>query len=131
MTLVDLVRETIDLPEDEAWENKHTPTPVRVLGVRLHSMGLSVREFPAVLELLAIDRSHGVVWNWTHDLAEAQADPPTVLPPTRECYHSRPHLREAQLPEEPVVECLICWNRSTNAKHRPNCSEHPLTELDV
>jgi len=80
MTLADLLRETIDLPEDEVWENERTPTPVRVFGVRLHSMGLSVREVPAVLELLGVDRSHGAVWNWTHDLAEAQADPPTAEP---------------------------------------------------
>jgi len=53
---------------------------VRVFGVRLHSMGLSVREVAAVLDLLGIDRSHGAVWNWTHDLAKAQADPPTVKP---------------------------------------------------
>jgi transposase-like protein len=43
-------------------------------------MGLSVREVPAVLEVLGINRSHGAVWNWTHDLAEAQGDPPTVEP---------------------------------------------------
>jgi len=80
MTLADLLRETIELPKDEVWENERTPTPVRVFGVRLHSMGLSVREVAAVLELLGIDRSHGAVWNWTHDLAEAQADPPTAEP---------------------------------------------------
>ena len=80
MTLADLLRETIELPEDEVWENERTPTPVRVFGVRLHSMGLSVREVAAVLELLGIDRSHGAVWNWTHDLAEAQADPPAAEP---------------------------------------------------
>ena len=80
MTLADLLRETIELPDDDVWENERTPTPVRVFGVRLHSMGLSVREVPAVLELLGVDRSHGAVWNWTHDLAEAQADPPTAEP---------------------------------------------------
>jgi len=80
MTLADLLRETMDLPEQEVWENERTPTPVRVFGVRLHSMGLSVREVAAVLELLGVDRSHGAVWNWTHDLAEAQADPPTAEP---------------------------------------------------
>jgi len=41
-------------------------------------MGLSVREVAAVLELLGVDRSHGAVWNWTQDLADAQADPPTA-----------------------------------------------------
>ncbi|SIS15601.1 Transposase (or an inactivated derivative) [Natronorubrum thiooxidans] len=43
-------------------------------------MGLSVREVVAVLDLLGVDRSHGAVWNWTHDLAESQADPPTAAP---------------------------------------------------
>ena len=78
MTLADLLRETIDLPEQEVWENERTPTPVRVFGVRLHSMGLSLREVVAVLDLLGIDHSHGAVWNWTHNLAKTQPDPPTV-----------------------------------------------------
>ena len=70
MTLADLLRETSDVDCDEVWENERTPTPVRVFGVRLHSMGLSVREVAAVLELLGVG-SHGAVWNWTHDLAES------------------------------------------------------------
>ena len=77
MTLADLLRETVDVDCDEVWENERIPTPVRVFGVRLHSMGLSVREVAAVLELLGVDRSHEAVWNWTHALAEAQSDPPT------------------------------------------------------
>ena len=80
MTLADLLKETLDVDCDEVWENERTPTPVRVFGVRLHSMGLSVREVASVLELLGVDRSHGAVWNWTHDLAESQADPPTAQP---------------------------------------------------
>ena len=80
MQLADLLREALDVDYDEVWENERTPTPVRVFGVRLHSMELSVREVAAVLELLGIDRSHGAVWNWTHDLADAQADPPTAAP---------------------------------------------------
>ena len=80
MTLADLLRETLDVPDEDVWENERTPTPVRVFGVRLHSMGLSVREVAAVLDLLGVDRSHGAVWNWTHDLAEAQVDPPTAKP---------------------------------------------------
>jgi len=43
-------------------------------------MGLSDWEVTGVLELPGVDRSHGAVWNWTHDLAEAQADPPTAEP---------------------------------------------------
>ena len=80
MTLADLLRETLDVDCDEVWENERTPTPVRVFGVRLHSMGLSVREVAAVLRILGVDRSHGAVWNWTHDLAESPADPPTAEP---------------------------------------------------
>ena len=80
MTLADLLSETLDVDCDEVWENERTPTPVRVFGVRLHSMGLSVREVAAVLRILGVDRSHGAVWNWTHDLAESPADPPTAEP---------------------------------------------------
>jgi transposase-like protein len=80
MTLADLLKETLDVDCDEVWENKHMPTPVRVFGVRLHSMGLSVRKVVAVLELLGVDRSHGTVWNWTHKLAEQQENPPTAEP---------------------------------------------------
>jgi len=48
--------------------------------VRLHSMGLSLREIVAVFEWLGVDRSHGAVWSWTHTLSEQQADPPTAEP---------------------------------------------------
>ena len=77
MELADLLRKTLDVDSDEIWWNECTPTPNRVFGVRLHSMGLSVREVIAVLELLDVDRSHGAIWNWTQTLAEAQGDPPT------------------------------------------------------
>ncbi|ELZ15678.1 IS6 family transposase [Natrinema limicola] len=80
MQLANLLRESFDVDCDEVWENERTPTPIRGFGVRLHSMGLSVREVVAVLDLLGVDRSHGAVWNWTHDLAESQADPPTAAP---------------------------------------------------
>jgi transposase-like protein len=80
MTLADLLRETLDVDCDEVWENERTPTPVRVFGVRLHSMGLSMREVVAVFDLLDVDRSHGAIWNWTHTLSEAQSDPPTAEP---------------------------------------------------
>ncbi len=49
-----------------------------MFGVQLHSMGLSVREVDTILELLGIDRSHGAVWDWTHELAEQQEDPQTT-----------------------------------------------------
>jgi transposase-like protein len=80
MQLADLLRETLDVDCDDVWANERTPTPVRVFGVRLHSMGLSLREVVAVFELLDVDRSHGAIWNWTHTLAEAQSDPPTAEP---------------------------------------------------
>ena len=38
------------------------------------------REIVAVFAWLGVDRSHGAVWNWTHTLSEAQADPPTAQP---------------------------------------------------
>ena len=75
MQLVDLLKEILDMNCDGVWENKRTPTPVRVFGVRLHSMGLSVRKVVAVFELLGIDRWHGAIWRWTHRLAETQSDP--------------------------------------------------------
>lgn len=80
MKLGDLLEETLSVDCDEIWENERTPTPVRVFGVRLHSMGLSLREIVAVFEWLDVDRSHGAVWNWTHKLSKAQEDPPTASP---------------------------------------------------
>ena len=80
MQLANLLRDSLDVDCDEVWENERTSTPVRVFGVRLHSMGLSVREVVSVFELLGIDRSHGAIWNWTHTLSEAQSDPPTAAP---------------------------------------------------
>ena len=80
MKLADLLRETLNVDCDEVWENERTPTPVRVFGVRLHSMGLSLREIVAVFDWLGVDRSHGAIWNWTHTLSETQADPLTAGP---------------------------------------------------
>ena len=80
MKLRDLLGETLSVDCDEVWENERTPTPVRVFGVRLHSMGLSLREVVAVFDWLGVDRSQGAVWNWTHTLSENQDDPPTAEP---------------------------------------------------
>ena len=80
MQLADLLRERLDGEYDEVWENERTATPVRVFAVRLHSMGLSLREVVAVLDWLGVDRSHGAVWNWTHKLSATQSDPPTAEP---------------------------------------------------
>jgi len=49
-------------------ERAHPEHPTGV-GVRLHSMGLSLQEIVAVVEWLDVDRSHGAVWNWTHKLS--------------------------------------------------------------
>jgi len=57
---------------DEGWENERTPIPDRVFGVRLHSMGLSVREVVAVLDLLGADRSHGAVGTGRTNLRRAK-----------------------------------------------------------
>ncbi len=80
MQLANLLTETLDVDGLGAWENERTPTPVRVFGVRLHSLGLSVRETTAVLRWLGIERSHGAVWSWTHRLADRQPNPPTAQP---------------------------------------------------
>ena len=50
---------------------KSAPRSPFGVGVKLHSMGLSIREVDAVLVLVGVDRSLGAVWNWTYDLADA------------------------------------------------------------
>jgi len=60
MTLADLLRETIDLPEQEVWENERTS-----------SMGLSLRVVVAVLD--ARDRS--LSWNWVELDARSRRSP--------------------------------------------------------
>ena len=49
MTLGNLLKERLDIENQDVWENEHTPTPVRYFGVRLHSMGLSYGEVEADL----------------------------------------------------------------------------------
>jgi len=48
MTLRDLLRESVDVDNQDVWENERTATPVRCFAVRLHSVGLSVREVEGV-----------------------------------------------------------------------------------
>ena len=43
ITLADLLRENLEVDNEDVWENERTPTPVRCFAVRLHSMGLLVR----------------------------------------------------------------------------------------
>jgi hypothetical protein len=50
MQLADLLRERLEIENQDVWENERTPTPVRCFAVRLHSMGLSVREVETVLD---------------------------------------------------------------------------------
>ena len=50
MKLGGLLRETLNVDCDEVWENERTPNIRGVFGVRLHSMGLSLREVVAVFE---------------------------------------------------------------------------------
>jgi len=80
MQLADLLREHLDIENQDAWENERTPTPVRCFAVRLHSMGLSLREVVGALDWLGVDRSFQAVWNWKERLAETQSDPPTATP---------------------------------------------------
>lgn len=74
-TPTNLLRETLDMDCDDIWENAHIPTPVRMFGVRPHSIGLSVREVVVVLALLGVDRSQGVVWNWTQTFGGSEHPP--------------------------------------------------------
>lgn len=64
MNLGDLLRKTLDVDCEGAWENERTPTLVRVFRVHLHSMGLSLRKIVAVFNWLGVDRLHEAVWNW-------------------------------------------------------------------
>ena len=80
MQLADLLRERLKIENQDVRENERTPTPVRCFAVRLHSMGLSVREVEAVLDWLGVDRCYQAIWNWKEKLAETQHDPPTATP---------------------------------------------------
>ena len=61
MQLANLFGETLDVDRDEGWENKRTPNTLTGVGVRRHSMGLSLREVVAVLDVPGVDRSHGAI----------------------------------------------------------------------
>jgi transposase-like protein len=53
---------------------------VRVFGVVLHTIDLSLREILALLKCLGVERSHSGVWNWSYRLSKTQAGPPAVAP---------------------------------------------------
>jgi hypothetical protein len=42
MTLADLLRDTLDVDCDGVWENERTPISVRMFGVQLHFIALSL-----------------------------------------------------------------------------------------
>jgi len=39
MRLADLLKESLDVDNQDAWENERTPTPIRCFAVRLQSYG--------------------------------------------------------------------------------------------
>ncbi len=78
--LGDSLRESYDTDLDEVWENERTATPVRAFAVRPHQTGCSVREKDMILAELVVERSHRVVWNWVHRIADRGSDPPTAQP---------------------------------------------------
>jgi transposase-like protein len=80
MTLRDLLKANLEVDDEDVWENEHTPTPLRCFAVRLHSMGLSVREVEGVLDWLGVNRCYQAVWKWEEKLVDTQSDPPTAEP---------------------------------------------------
>ena len=80
MTLRDILKENLEVDDEDGWANERTPTPVRCFAVRFHSVELSVRELKGVLAWLSVDRCYQAVWNWKEKLAETQSDPPTAQP---------------------------------------------------
>lgn len=80
MQLADPLREKLDVENQDSWANERAPTPVRCFAVRLHSMGLSLRELEAVLDWLGVDRCHQAIWYWKETFAETHSDPPTASP---------------------------------------------------
>lgn len=80
MHLADLLRERLDVENQDTRANERTLTPVRCFAVRLHSVGLSLREVEAVSDWLGVDRCHQTVWHWKETLAETQSDSPTASP---------------------------------------------------
>ncbi|ADB63695.1 Transposase and inactivated derivatives-like protein (plasmid) [Haloterrigena turkmenica DSM 5511] len=85
MSLSDLTRMRADLLSEsyaadleESRENERTATPVRAFAIHLHQTGCSLRKTTTILASLGVERSHGVVWNWVHRLADRGHDPPTA-----------------------------------------------------
>jgi len=55
-------------------------TPVRAFAVRIHAVGLSLRETEAILRLLGVERSFQAVFQWGHRLSDSVSDPPKAAP---------------------------------------------------
>jgi len=97
--LADLLSGCFAADLEETWERERTATltrrsasrshtrtlrvlgtPVRAFAVRLHATGCSLRETTSILAAFGVDRSHGAVWNWVHQVADSVPDPPEAQP---------------------------------------------------
>jgi hypothetical protein len=78
--LADLLSGCFAADLEETWERERTATPVRAFAVRLHATGCSLRETTTILASLGVNRSHGAVWNWVHQVADSVPDPPEAQP---------------------------------------------------
>ncbi len=64
----------------ECWDDESTASALRALAVRLHSMGLSLRETATALETFGVYRSHQAVFQWVHRVGQEAPDPPRARP---------------------------------------------------
>jgi len=95
----ELFRETLDTANVECWERERTATltrrnasrshtidhrflgtPVRAFAVRLHATSCSFREIQEILRLFGVQRSHQVIFQWVHRVADSVPDPPEAKP---------------------------------------------------
>ena len=73
----ELLTKRVETPSIECWDDESTASVLRVLAVRLHSTGVSLRETAAALESIGIFRSHQAIFQWIHRVGEEAPDPPT------------------------------------------------------
>ena len=78
--LADLLSESYDTDLEESWENERSANALTGVAVRLHQTGCSLREITTILAELAVERSHGAVWNWVYRLSDSGRDPRTASP---------------------------------------------------
>jgi hypothetical protein len=74
MQLTDLLKERLDVENQDAWVTERTPTPVRCFAVRIHSIGLLLPEIPTVFDCIGVDRCHQAIWNWKETPDETQSE---------------------------------------------------------